>query len=144
MRKWAYIAAAAGVLVSPPALADALVEVTNHTISVNRGQGFRQVADVTPVNPGDLVMASAAGHGWILYPDCDVEVLPGRVYTVEDRPGMVRIRDPKEVRPICKRAVPYWLLGVGAAGLAAGIAVAIGDDDDKRPPRDDDDEPASP
>jgi hypothetical protein len=79
-------------------------------------------------------MASEVGHGWIIYPDCDVEILPGKVYTVEDRPGVVEIRDAKEYRPICKRAPPYWLL---AAPLAVGICAAAGCFDD-------DDGPASP
>jgi hypothetical protein len=110
-----------GLFITTPASAQdgetgykAMVEVTAHQISVNRGEGFRQVDGITPVNPGDLVMASATpeGSGWIIYPDCDVEVLPGRVYTVEDRPGVVQIRDAKEHRPICKKPVAWWLLAV--------------------------------
>jgi hypothetical protein len=53
-----------------------MVEVKRHQVSVNRGKGFQQVAGVTPVKPGDLVMASEGGLGWIIYPDCDVEILP--------------------------------------------------------------------
>ena len=117
----AFAALALGVLVCSPAWAQgrykALVDVREHQISVNRGEGFQQVSGIVPVKPGDLVMASEGGHGWIVYPDCDVEVLPGKVYTVEDRPGVVQISDAKEPRPICKRAFPYWLL--------AGPAVAV-------------------
>jgi hypothetical protein len=137
------LAGIAGVLMATPAPAQdykALVEVTSHQISVNRGTGYRQVDGITPVNPGDLVMASSSpeGHGWIIYPDCDVEILPGRVYTVENRSGTVQISDAKEHRPICKRAVPWWLL---AAPLIA-VPFLIHDDDDDRRRRQE--EPASP
>ena len=108
MYRLATIAFVVGALLVSPALADALVEVKSNDVLVNRdGKGFRQV---TGMEPGDLVWARAdSGHGWILYPDCDVEVLPGRVYTVEDRPG--EIPDPKAFRPECKKPVPWWLLG---------------------------------
>ena len=108
----------------------ALVEVQSHQISINRGQGFQQLGGITPVNPGDVVMASEGGHGWIVYPDCDVEVLPGKVYTVEDRPGVVEVKDAKEPRPICKRAFPYWVL---AAPPILACAAFCFDDDDGRP-----------
>ena len=144
MHVLAFITLLAGVMISTPALSQdgepgykALVEVTSHQVSVNRdGKGFRQVDGITPVNPGDLVMASSTpeGSGWIIYPDCDLEVLPGRVYTVDDRPGVVQIRDAKEHRPICKRAVPWWLL---ATPLIA-VPFLIDDDDDRQR------EPASP
>jgi hypothetical protein len=137
MHRLAAIALVAGLLIGIPAVAQeggykAMVEVSRHQISVNRGEGFRQVDGITPVRPGDLVMASEPdGHGWIIYPDCDVEVLPGKVYTVEDRPGVVQVQDAKQVRPICKRALPYWLL---AAPIAVGICAAADcfDDDDRR------------
>lgn len=110
VRRIASVALTVGVLACLPAWAQAdhgykaLVDVQSQQISVNRGQGFQQVGGITPVSPGDLVMASEGGHGWIIYPDCDVEVLPGKVYTVEDRPGVVEVRDAKESRPECKRA----------------------------------------
>ena len=116
MRRLAFIALVAGVAINTAAVAQdpgykALVEVTSYQVSVNRdGTGFRQVDGITPVDPGDLVMASAGGHGWIIYPDCDVEVLPGRVYTVENRDGVVQITDAKEHRQICKRGLSPWLL----------------------------------
>ncbi len=103
----------AGIFFSTPALADALVEVKANDVLVNHdGKGWRQVTGITPVDPGDLVMArEPSGHGWILYPDCDLEVLPGRVYTVEDHPG--EIPDPKAFRPECKKPVgAWWLLAV--------------------------------
>ena len=105
----------------------AMVEVTSHQISINSGQGFQQVDGIIPVSPGDLVMASEAGRGWIVYPDCDVEVLPGRVYTVEDRPGVVRVQDAKEFRPACKKPVPWWLLA--AVPILACAAHCFDDDE---------------
>lgn len=136
----AFISLIAGMLLAAPVLAQdgpkAMVEVTSHQISVNRGEGFEQVDGITPVRPGWLVVASEGGHGWIIYPDCDVEILPGKVYTVEDRPGVVRVSDAKELgRPICKRGVPPWLIGAALAGAAVGICAAADcfDDDDGRP-----------
>lgn len=129
----AFILLIAGVFISVPALADALVEVKSDQISVNRdGRGFRQVAGITEAKPDDLVMASDGGHGWIIYPDCDVEVLPGKVYTVEDRPG--EIRDPKEFRPMCKKPVPYLFLGATAAVIGVEICAAAGCFDDPASP----------
>ena len=132
VHRLAFVALIAGVFMSAPALAQdgadtgykAMVEVTSHQISVNRGgRGFKQVDGITPVEPGWLVMASASGRGWIIYPDCDVEVLPGRVYTVEDRPGVVQVRDAKEHRPICKKAAPWWIVGA-----AVPLALCLTDD----------------
>jgi hypothetical protein len=128
MYRLATIAFVIGALLVSPALADALVEVKSNDVLVNHdGKGYRQVTGITPVEPGDLVYARAeSGHGWILYPDCDVEVLPGRVYTVEDRPG--EIPDPKAFRPECKKPVAWWLLAVPPIIACAAFCF---DDDDK-------------
>ena len=100
MYRLATTAFVAGAFLGSPALADAIVEVQSDLVSVNRsGKGFRQAAGITEIALGDLVMASDGGHGYILYPDCDVKVLPGRVYTVQDLPG--EIQDPKAFRPTC-------------------------------------------
>ena len=119
MYRLAAIAFFAGILLGTPALADALVEVQRDRVLVNQGKGYRQVAGITEVKPGDLVMATEtpgqSGHGYIIYPECDEEIRPGKVYTVEDRPG--EIDDPKEFRPLCKKVVaPFWL---GAIPLIA-------------------------
>jgi len=134
MHRIAFIGVIAWALFGTPAYAQeagykAMVEVTSHQISINNGRGFQQVDGIIPVKPGDLVMASESGHGWIIYPDCDVEVLPGKVYTVEDRPGVVRVQDAKESRPICKGALPLWLLA--APPILACAAFCF--DDDGRP-----------
>ena len=111
MYRLATIAFVAGILLGTPALANALVEVQRDRVLVNQGKGFRQVAG-TEVKPGDLVMATdtpgEGAYGYILYPDCDVEVFPGKVFTVEDRPGA--IDDPKEFRPLCRKAAAWWPL----------------------------------
>ena len=122
MYRLATIAFVAGILLGTPALADALVEVQRDRVLVNQGKGYRQVAGITEVKPGDLVMATETpgegAYGYILYPDCDVEVFPGKVFTVEDRPGA--IDDPKEFRPLCKKAAAPWrLLGAAAVPLIA-------------------------
>jgi len=48
--------------------------------------------------------------GWIIYPDCDVEVLPGKVYTVEDRAGVVRVGVPKSPGQYAKGLYLYGFL----------------------------------
>ncbi len=131
MYRLAAIAFVAGILLGTPALADALVEVQRDRVLVNQGKGYRQVAGITEVKPGDLVMATEtpgqSGHGYIIYPGCDVEITPGKVFTVEDRPG--EIDDPKGFRPLCRKAVAWWPL-LAAVPLVAYI---ISDNDDDRP-----------
>jgi hypothetical protein len=141
MARTALIATIAGVLFSTSALAQdgaghkAMVEVQSDQIAVNRGSGYRQVRGITPLVPGQLVMASESGHGWIIYPDCDLEVLPGKVYTVQDRPGVVEIGDAKEGRPLCKiAAFPLWLLAAPAIGVGLCAVSGCFDDDDPRRP----------
>ncbi len=133
MYRLATIAFVAGILLGTPALADALVEVQRDRVLVNQGQGFRQVAGITEVKPGDLVMATETpgegSYGYILYPDCDEEIRLGKVYTVEDRPG--EIDDPKGFRPVCRKAVAWWPL-LAAVPLVAYIISA--DDDDPTSP----------
>jgi len=135
MHRLAALALSAGILLGSPAWASPVVDTRTEQVLVNCGDGYRPVAGLTDVRPGCMVMAEAeAGHGFILYSDCDVEVLPGKVYTVRDDPGP---EDIKGFRPICKvAAVPWWLVGTAVAGGAVGIAAAAGafdDDDDPRP-----------
>lgn len=113
-----------GVLLNSPVSAKALVQAQQPQIYLNRGQGYHPVVATTEAVPGDLVMANETGHGLIIYPDCEVEVLPGRVYTVYDHPG--EVADTKEFRPKCRRPIPYLLIGAAAAGLAVGICAAAG------------------
>jgi hypothetical protein len=125
MHRLAFVSLVVAVHSSAPALAEALVEVQSDRISVIRGNGFQQVAGITPVKPGDLVMASDdGGHGWS--PDCNVEVLPGKVYTVEDRPG--EVRDAKASIPACKKPVPIWLSAAGVGLLNfGGLPTIVGE-----------------
>jgi hypothetical protein len=125
MHRLAVLAAITAVLLNSAASAKAVVQVDKPTIYLNReGNGYRPVVSGTEGVPGDRVMANDTGHGLIIYPDCEVEVLPGRVYTIQDHPG--EVADTKEFRPACRRAIPYWLIGVAAAGTAVGICAAVG------------------
>ena len=133
------IAVVAWAVLGSSAWADAFVLVKSDEVLVNHGTGFLQVTGVTEVKPGDLVMAwedgVVSGHGYILYPDCDEEVRPGRVHTVEDRPG--EVGDLKELRTICREAaVPLWVWGgvaVGAVAVCVGVS-CFGDDDEPTSP----------
>ena len=125
MPRLAFMAGIVGVFLSSPGLADAVVQVSHPQVYLNRdGRGYHPVYSGTPAVPGDLVMANETGHGLIIYPDCEVEVLPGRVYTVYNHPG--EVKDTKEFRPKCRRPIPYWLIGAAAAGAAVGICAAVG------------------
>jgi hypothetical protein len=142
MHRLAAISLVAWAVCGPFAWADAYVEVKSEQVLINCGSGgYRSAAGITEVKPGCLVMASQSssesGHGYILYPDCDVEVLPGRVYTVEDRKGQVS--GPKSFRPICKvAAAPWYLVGFAAPLIAYCTSSECFDDEDRRP------RPASP
>lgn len=135
MHRLATLVLSAGLLLPAPAWATPVVDVHSERVLVNCGNGYRSVAEFTEVQPGCMVMAAAeTGHGYILYSDCDVEVLPGKVYTVKNDPGP---EDVKGFRPICKVAsVPWWLVGGAVAGGAVAIAAAadvFDDDDGPRP-----------
>ncbi len=131
MHRLSAILCAAFVVVGSSAWASPVVDMRSERVLVNCGDGYHPVAGFSEVQPGCKVMADAeTGHGFILYSDCDVEVLPGKVYTVRDDPGP---QDVKGFRPICEvAAVPWWLVGAGVAGAAVGITAAAGafDDDD--------------
>jgi hypothetical protein len=136
MHRLATMAFFAAAVFGTSAWADAYVEVKREPLLVNCGSGYRPVTGITKVRPGCLVMASQSGsesgHGYILYPDCDVEVLPDRVYTVEDRLG--ELRDPKSFRPICKVAgAPWYLLGYAAPLVAYCISAECFEDHEGRP-----------
>ena len=71
MRKLLSIAAgvAAGTLICLPAMAAATVKVMEGQVSINQGQGYKQVAGTARVATGDRVMAAQASKGnyYILY-----------------------------------------------------------------------------
>jgi hypothetical protein len=128
--------------------ADAFIVTTSPTVSSSIGRGFTRVPSLKPVQAGTQVMANDSGSGWIIYCGCDIEIKPGRVYTVEDRackvesvdirqsglPHIVNdngVRGEQRVRR-CRRAL-WWVLGAGAS---VGVCAAAGcfDGDDRRPP----------
>ena len=55
-------------------------------MSVNQGQGYKQVAAASAVSTGDQVMAAPGSRAKILYSDgCAVDVYPGAVVTVPEK-----------------------------------------------------------
>jgi hypothetical protein len=127
-------------------LFDAFIAPTSETVSSSIGQGFTRVPGLKPAQAGTQVMASESGSGWIIYCGCDVEIKPGRVYTVEDRPCKVESVDSRQSRlphivndtggrgeqrlRRCRRAL-WWALG--GAGAAVGACAAGGCFDDDPP-----------
>lgn len=139
----------AAVLATSPALAaDAFIATTSQVVSFNAGRGFVKVPRLKPVPAGTQVMANETGSGWIIYCGCDVEINPGKVYTVQNREckvESVNIRQPglphivnypdgqRGQEEVTKCAIPVLPILAGA-GAAVGICAAAGcfDDDDDR------------
>ena len=75
----------AGLAASPVMAADAFMATASEVVSSSIGGGFTPVPRLKPVQAGTQVMANETGSGWIIYCGCDVEIKPGKVYTVENR-----------------------------------------------------------
>jgi hypothetical protein len=124
------------VLGSPAFGADAFVAVTNPNVLVNPGLGYKTVTILQEVKAGDQVMANETGTGWIIYCGCDVEIRPGKVYTVENREckvesvnvrqsGLPHVvvqpdgqRGEEKITRCRKGAAAWWVLGGAGAGVA--------------------------
>src|SRR6185369_12224165 len=77
------IVLAVAVAFSSTAWAGATLQTVTPQVSVNKGQGYKQVAAASEVSVGDQVMAAPGGRGKIVYPDgCVIDVYPGAVITV--------------------------------------------------------------
>jgi hypothetical protein len=119
-----------------PAVA-ATVEVLQGQVSVNQGQGYKQIAAKSAVSTGDQVMAAPGGRGRIVYADgCALDVSPGAVVKVPEKcyqPMTAGLEAPvEEVRPA-------WIPYVGAAvviGVGACAVAGCFDDDGGRRRRD--------
>jgi hypothetical protein len=123
-----------------PAVA-ATVEVLQGQVSVNQGQGYKQIAAKSAVSTGDQVMAAPGGRGRIVYPGgCALDVSPGAVVKVPEKcyqPMTAGLEAPvEEVRPH-----GAWIPYVGAAAvIGVGVCAVSGcfDDDGGRRRRADD------
>jgi hypothetical protein len=137
--------------VSPALAADAFI-ATPQGVSFNTGGGYTRAPLLQPVPAGTQVMANESGSGWIVYCGCDVEIRPGKVYTVENREckvESVNIRQPglphivnypdgqrgEEPLTKCRRPVGWLLLGGAGVGVAVcAVAGCFDSDDDRRKP----------
>ena len=113
-----------GSLICLPAMA-ATVEIVQGQVSVNQGQGYKQITAASAVSAGDQVMAAPGGRGRIVYADgCAIDVYPGAVLTVPQKcyqPMTAGLEAVPAARPF------PWVPVVGAAGiLAVGICAASG------------------
>jgi hypothetical protein len=112
-----------GAFISSPTLA-ATVEVLQGQVSVNQGQGYKQVAAASAVSTGDQVMAAPGSRGKIVYADgCAVDVYPGAVVTVPEKcyqPMRAGLEAPvEEARPF------PWVPVLGAAVVIGVGACAV-------------------
>lgn len=150
MNRWVVLLGLIMVVTSSPVWAaeDAWLGRTSKDLMVKSvtGGGFVKSSILRKLRAGDQVMANETGSGWIVYCGCDVEVEPGRVYSVENRECKVesvnirregwphRVLYPdgqrgEEVLTKCRLAA-WWLLPA-----AVGVCAAAGcfdDDDDPR------------
>jgi len=130
------------VMVAPAFGADAFLAVTGPNVSVNPGLGWKTVQTLQELKAGEQVMADETGHGWIIYCGCDQEILPGKVYTVENREckvesvnvsqsGLPQSVVPPDGKPgqeeitRCRKAAKAWWV-LGGAGVGVGICAAAG------------------
>jgi hypothetical protein len=59
------------------------VELSEGTLMINKGKGFKAVKHQVVAKAGDSIMVSPGGHAKLVYPDgCTIEVQPGAVTTV--------------------------------------------------------------
>jgi hypothetical protein len=132
--------------VSPALAADAFI-ATPQGVSFNTGGGYTRAPLLQPVPAGTQVMANESGSGWIVYCGCDVEIRPGKIYTVENReckvesvnirqsglPHTVVTQSGQEELTRCRAGAAWWVVA-GAAGVGVGICAAAGcfDDDDNK------------
>jgi hypothetical protein len=127
-----------GTFMCLPATA-ATVEVLQGQVSVNQGQGYKQVAGPSAVSTGDQVMAAPGSRGRIVYANgCALDVSPGAVLTVPKQ-CYQPMRAGLETPPVEEARIP-WIPIVGAAAVIGVGACAVAgcfDDDDpgrRRPP----------
>jgi len=113
-----------GTLSCAPAIAATTVEVLKGQVSVNQGQGYKQVTATSAVSTGDKVMAAPGGRAKIVYADgCAVDVYPGAVVTVPEKcyqPMRAGLEAPvEETRPF------PWVPVLGAAAVIGVGACAV-------------------
>src|SRR5512132_4369308 len=103
----------------------ATVEPVAGKVSLNRGQGFKEVTGRAQVNAGDQVMVNPGGRAKIAYFEgCMVDVRPGAVVGIAGsckvamaKPMMAGL-EPVVAAP---RGFP-WLTVIGGAALGVGAA----------------------
>ena len=114
-----------GSLICLPAMA-ATVEIVQGQVSVNQGQGYKQITAASAVSAGDQVMAAPGGRGRIVYADgCAVDVYPGAVLTVPQKCYQPMTAGLEAV-PVAAAPFPWLPVVGGAAVLAVGICAVSG------------------
>jgi hypothetical protein len=124
-----------GTFICLPAMAATTVEVVQGQVSVNQGQGYKQVTAASAVSAGDQVMAAPGGRGKIVFADgCALDVYPGAVLTVPEKCYQPMRAGLEEV-PV-QAARPWIIPAALATGVvvvgACAVADCISDDDHHR------------
>lgn len=127
-------------------IADAAsVTAVQGKLLINRGTGYAPVIGTLSVNPGDMLMASPAGRGEIVYDDgCHRAIEPGTVLavtalspcasTTAQNPTPHAPTDGWQTQTVAPQATSssgsqttWYVLGAAAVGgLAAGAVLATG------------------
>jgi hypothetical protein len=129
----------------------ATLEQIQGKVSINQGEGYKDVAGPLVVAAGDRVMASPEGSAQVTYDEqCRIAVRPGSVVTVAAKApcsgnaefplpsglGGCSLKDGNSKDCHIEPDRTHLLVGVGAVALGVGGVILLTQDDD-------DDKPAS-
>jgi hypothetical protein len=104
----------------------ATITAISGKVSLNRGNGFRQITVDASASPGDLVMAGPSASAIIVYDDgCRQTVGPGSVVPVAQSTGGRDGGSVKDAHYECPTAIPRDHLLLGAAVIGGGIAAVV-------------------
>ena len=118
----------------------ATVEPVAGKVSLNRGQGFKEVTGRAQVTAGDQVMVNPGGRAKIVYLEgCMVDVRPGAVVGIA---GSCKVAMAKPMtaglEPVVAAAPTFqlwpWLVGAGVAFAATCVGWCPGNDNGGNPP----------
>jgi hypothetical protein len=100
----------------------ATVRKERGVVSINRGHGYEPVSDAREGKPGDLVVASPAGKGTIIYSDgCEINVEPNDVTYIQQGSPCKVLTPRSNVRS-------YVIGAALVGGVVAGIILLSHDD----------------
>ena len=127
MKRSFLIVLGTALLIAGPSSA-ATIDWVRGKVFINHGTGYVPASEGTTANPGDMVMAGPKSSASVVYlGGSSVEVGPGGVYTVADRPPSQVMRlSPGDEPNFPRDMIPF---AVGAAIIAGTFAIVTSNDD---------------